>query len=157
MRTIATVMMATLLAACSGNDSESASSTQDAGSTATSAARAGGDTVAAVLQTPGTALAAVRYQVGGRPVVGQPFPVTLSVSAAQAVPMLTVRAESRELEVSPAVSQLVLSADEAATLELGVTAQQPGLMELTARLSGEGGAETVYAIPVLVSAPPGAP
>lgn len=160
MRKISAVVMSMLLAACSGGDGEAGSSAQgaDGAGAAGSATRAGGETVAAVLQTPGTALAAVRYQVGGRPVVGQPFPVTLSISAAQAVPVLNVRLESRELEVSPAAAQLVLSGgDEAATLELTVTARQPGLAELVARLSVGGATESLHAIPVLVPAPQEAP
>jgi hypothetical protein len=147
-------MIATLLAACSGNDGESGAGQGEGAGPAGGMARVGGDTVAAVLQTPGTAAAALRFTVGARPVAGQAFPVTLSFSSPQPVPSLNVRIEATELQASPASAQLALpGADEAATLELSVTAQQPGLAELTVRVAAEGAAETVHAIPVLVAAP----
>lgn len=110
------------------------------------------ESVAAVQHSPGTPLATLRYTVPERPVAGQPFALQLSFSAAQPVAGLQVKVESDDLTVTPESAQLALEgADEVVVQELVLTAQQAGLSELTARISGEDSrAETVYAIPVLV-------
>lgn len=148
------------LVACGSNDQSSAGAPGDAAladATADDAARRRADeSVAAVLQSQGTPLAALRFTLPERPVAGQPFTMQLSASAAQPVENLLLRVESTDLVVTPDTAELVL--DGAQTPEVQdftLTAAGEGLTELTVRMSGEvGRPETVYAVPVLVVATP---
>lgn len=157
MRTIPVAMaVALLLAACGGGQpaEEAAAGGASPGATSGGAARSGGEeSVAAVQQSPGTPLATLRFNLTQRPVVGQPFPLQLVLQSKTPVPELRVEVESGELAVSPEVATLALEADQPLTHELMLSGREADLLEVRVRLAaGEGGAATVYAIPVLVSA-----
>ncbi len=145
------------LAACGGRDDEAGADAGGSTSGTTGSVR-GAEPVSAVLQSTGTPLASLRFTLPERPVAGQPFTMELSATASQPVEALQVQVESAQLQVDPATAGLMLEGgDRATTLALTLTAQQPGLAEISVRLTGEGSpTPTAYAIPVLVSAPAGA-
>jgi hypothetical protein len=108
--------------------------------------------VAAVLQSPGVPVAKLSFQIGSRPVVGKPFAMKLLASATQALPELQLTIESSSLIAAPDTALLALdAAGTTVSHDLTVTARQEGLVELTVRLKA-GMAESVYVIPVLVTA-----
>lgn len=116
---------------------------------------AGADAVSAVLQTAGTPVARLQFELESRPVVGQSFKVRLLASAAQPVPTLQLTAESAELTLENPSTLLVLeTADASAAHELSVVAAHEGLVEIIVKLrAGPDQPEAIYAIPVLVGAP----
>lgn len=145
-----------VLAACGSKDGEPANDAGSATSAASAGARAGEEPVTAWVQSAGTPLATLQFLLSERPVVGQPFTLQLSATVTQPVPVLQLQAQSSDLAVDPQQAELALGdtgriGEQALTL----TAEQPGLAELIVRLSAnDAGAETVYAIPVLVAEAP---
>lgn len=147
------------LAACGGQEDQPAVPAEGGpAATATNAGsrRSSEESVAAVLQSPAPAFATLRSTLPQRPVVGEPFPLQLLVSASQPVERLQLTVESADLQVTADRAALTLeSANEAATHELTLTGNQAGLAEITVRLStGDGKPEAVYAIPVMVETAP---
>jgi hypothetical protein len=143
--------MALVIAACGGK-SEQGTSAGPAGAAARDSGSRSDDVVSAVLQSPGTPVAKLAFQLETRPVAGTPFPVKLLASATEALPQLQVTIESTSLVAAPDTAVLMLDAvGTAVGHELTVTARQAGLAELTVRLKA-GAVESVYVIPVLVAA-----
>lgn len=156
-----TALLAATLAACGGDAPADAGAPgpSTGASPATGVERAGRDAVAAVLQSSGTPLASLWFELPSRPVAGQPFALKLLASAPQPVPQLNVSVESPDLIVTPAAGTLALpTAQEPAAMELAITGQNEGMAELIVRLTGgEGSSEAVYAIAVYVTAPAATP
>lgn len=148
------------LVACGSNDQSSAGAAGDSALADAPGGDAAGrrtdESVAAVLQSQGTPLAALRFTLPERPVAGQAFTMQLSASAAQPLESLQLRVESTDLVVTPDTAELVLDAAQTPVVQdFTLTAAGEGLAELTVRMSGDGSRpETVYAIPVLVLATP---
>lgn len=148
------------LVACGSNDQSSAGAAGDSALAdapgGDAAGRRADESVAAVLQSQGTPLAALRFTLPERPVAGQAFTMQLSASAAQPLESLQLRVESTDLVVTPDTAELVLDAAQTPVVQdFTLTAAGEGLTELTVRMSGDGSRpETVYAIPVLVLATP---
>ncbi|MDQ2641524.1 MAG: hypothetical protein M3Y79_13215 [Pseudomonadota bacterium] len=147
---VAMLVMALALAGCKDKPPD-----DGAGTTARAASAVRGtasDAVAAVLMSTGTPVAKLSYVVESRPVQGVPFTVSLLASAATSIPALEMAVSSPTLEIEPVTGTLALEADKPATHELTLTSAEEGLTEFTVRLKADGGAEAVYAIPVLVMA-----
>jgi hypothetical protein len=164
MKHVLVATMVLFLTACGRGGGDQAASTTSA--TGSRPAAAGGDSVAAVLESQGTPLAQVRFVIDTRPEVGKPFHVQLIVSATVSTPPLRLVAESDRLVLDDANVELKLEAEGTgasraytARHELPVTAQKAGLAEVFVHLtSGEESQETLYAIPLLVAkAEPAAP
>jgi hypothetical protein len=154
MRIALVAMLALVLSAC-GSKTEDGAAAQKRTATA-SAQVPGGDEVAAVLDSPGTPVAKVRFVIESRPVAGRSFNVKVIVSSATPVPQMLLAVKADELMVEPASVMLVLG--EAAGGEninsqtFSVTAPKEGLTELAVHLSTDAAAaETRYMIPVLVA------
>lgn len=146
-------MLALTLAACGGGKPDADAAAQAAAGSA--AKRPADESVAAVQVSPGSAPAELRFLVGAAPEPGRPFTLTLSASAAQPLPELQLLLEAEGMTVTP--GSAVLSIGEAggvATHEFTVTPAAAGLADISVRLrAGADGAETRYAIPVLVADP----
>jgi hypothetical protein len=147
--------LALVLCACGSKDEDGAVSKQAA---ATAVAALGDESVAAVLESPGTPFAKLRFLVESRPVVGKPFNLTLTVTTGEPVPQLLVTPESTVLTATPANVMVALghagdtSREFSASHVFSVTANQEGLAELTVHLTTEGDTpEALYIIPVLVA------
>lgn len=152
-RTAAILLLSVALCAC-GRQSGSGEP-EGAGTPAptTSTQRTGDDAAPAVLQSTGAPVAQLSYIIDTRPVVAEPFTVKLRASSATPVPELQVLASAEEMIIAPEAGTIAIEkADAPATHELIVTAPRPGLTLLNVRLKSGEGAETVYAVPVLVSA-----
>lgn len=145
-------MMALALAACGGGAPEGAGGETKPAAAAASTAD---ESVAAVLQSEGTALAQLRFVVESRPVAGETFTVRLVASAGAPVPALQLVAESGALAVvAGSEATLALEANGAgASHPVTLSAARAGLAELTVRLRAADRPETVYVVPLLVAAP----
>jgi len=154
MRSSVVAMGLLVLAGCGGGATEEAGRSGDAANKP-AAAVAGADAVSAVLQTHGTPVARLQFEIETRPVVGQPFKVRLMASAPQPVPTLQLAAESAELTLENPSTLLVLEeADASVAYELSAVAAHEGLAEIIVKLrAGPDQPEAVYAIPLLVGAP----
>jgi len=160
MRTCLLAISALLLAACGGASPDAGTG---AGRPATGAAIARpastDDAVAAVLESPGTPVAQLRFLIDSRPVAGKPFRLQLIASAGEAVSPLSLGLESADLAVDPANASLALREtgsgavhQYSASRDFMVSAQHAGLVELTVHLTGDTAEpETLYVIPVLVA------
>ena len=156
MKTGAIVVAGVALVLCAcGSKEEQAGAASGATASAPQAGqgRASDNAVAAILESQGTPVAGLRFEVVARPVAGQPFTVKLLASAPQPVPALRLSVDAEGLTVVPATGVMELAAaDTTVEHELTVTAAQAGLTDLHVRLAaGEGGVETLYAIPLLVT------
>jgi hypothetical protein len=157
--------MALVLSACGGKP-EGEAATGRAPATAPVAAPSD-DSVAAVKLSQGTPLAQLRFVIDARPEVGKTFRMQLVVAGATE-PQLRLELQSDSLRVDPAGAALELAGSGTGaervyggSHDFLVVGTQEGLAEVTVRLAaGDGAAETVYSIPVLVTkpgAPDGAP
>jgi hypothetical protein len=143
------------LAGCgSREDAQPAGEAASGTSSGSTAISQGDDSVAAVLQSQGTPLATVRFTLPEKPVAGRSFPLQLAVTSSQGGASLRLSLESEGLQVSPPSAELDFSpSNTTRTQDLTLTATEAGIMDLTVRLTGgEGAAETVYVIPVMVEA-----
>lgn len=143
--------MALALVACGDAPQESPSGGRATPNVAPGA-RTTGDAVAAVKQSEGVAVATVSFVIGDRPVPGKAFPLTLTITSAEALPALQVFAEAEDLIVTPLEATVAVAAGTPTTHDLVVTAQKAGLSGLTLRLRSGAGPETVYQVPVMVAA-----
>jgi hypothetical protein len=156
MKSLLVATLVLVLAACGSKDEEEVAPASTAGS---KPAAAGGDSVAAVLESQGAPVAQLRFVIETRPVVGKPFRVQLIAAAPAAVPSLRAAIESDRLvtDVADVALELGPEGDGAnpmyrARHYLSVTAREAGLAELFVHLTaGADAAETLYAIPVLVA------
>lgn len=151
-RTAAILLLSVALCAC---ERQSGSGEPRGGNAAPAATtqRTGDDAAPAVRQSAGTPVAQLSYVIEARPVAGQPFAVKLQASAATPVPELQVLVSAEEMIVAPEAGTIAIEkAGTPVTHELIVTAPQPGLTLLNVRLKAGEGAETVYAVPVLIGA-----
>lgn len=159
MKTGPVLMLSTALAlaACGGGTPDAGASGPAAANRA--AAQPGDDSVAAVLVSPGTAPAQLRFVVGATPEPGSAFPLVLSVTAAQPVAELQLQLESAAMTVAPGSAVVSIGqAGEIATHEFMATPSVAGLAEISVRMRvGADGPESRYAIPVLVGSPAAAP
>lgn len=149
-----TVVAGITLAACGSNEAQQPAVAGTPGTAAASGVeRAGPDSVAAVLQSPGTPFAGLWFEVASAPVVGEAFAMKLQVAAQQPVEQVDLRIESVDLVASPDRASLSLpKAREHVVQELAVTARNAGMTELTVRLASGDGAAATYSIPVWVKA-----
>lgn len=154
MKTAAVAMLVTALALAGCKDKpaeDEVGTTARSGDSAATRASAS-DAVPAVLMSSGTPAAKLSYVVESRPLKGAPFKVSLLLSAATSIPALEMAVSSPTFQVEPVAGTLALEAGKTATQELTLTSAEERLAEFTVRLKADGGAESVYAIPVLVMA-----
>jgi hypothetical protein len=159
MKIISLVAAGVTLGLCGCGDRQepaagSPAATGAAGTQGPAQVRTGDGAVAGVLESTGPAVASLWFEVVERPVAGQPFTLKLQLSAAQPLPSLEVAVGSEGLKITPERASLALAeASTPVSHELTVTAPEAGLFDLRVRLvAGEQGAESLYAIPVLVAA-----
>lgn len=148
--------LALVLAACGSKGDD------EAAATSTSAPRtAGDDSVLAVLESQGTALAQLRFLIGTRPEVGKPFGVQLIASTSAPIPRLVMVVESEGLAVDAAGVPVELALTEAgsgsgrhysASHDLTAMARGAGLAEIMVRMGASSDSlDMLYVIPVLVA------
>jgi hypothetical protein len=138
------------VAGCSGEKVSS-----NAPSAAKAPAAAGAEAAAAVLQSVGTPIAKLGFVVVTKPMVQTQSDLRLDLSAVEVVPELQVITEGEAIAIDPATAKasVSLEAGKTASHVVRLTPQREGLTRVVVRLrSGAGIAETVYDIPVLVSA-----
>jgi hypothetical protein len=112
------------------------------------------DVVAAVLVS-GPPVAKLGFVLAAKPVVGAQVDLRLDLTASEAVPALQLRAEADGVTIDPATAQIGLAIEggKTASHQLRLTPDKVGLTEVTVRYrTAPESAETVYSIPVLVTA-----
>ncbi len=159
MKYLLVATLALMLAACGSKGEDDAG--QASSATDSRPAAGGDDSVAAALESQGTAVAQLRFVIDSRPVVGKPFGLQLIASTSAPLPQLHVVIESESLAIAAGAARLDLMLEEAgsgssrsyrASHELTLTPQAIGLAALSVRLStGPDAPETLYVIPVLVA------
>jgi hypothetical protein len=145
------------LAAC-GRDAVDEHRGTAAGETGKPRDPAADEGVAAVLQTPGKAGVQMLFRLTEKPVLGKPASLQLDLMAAEAVPVLVLKAESAALELGAgAEASLALTeAGKAAHHTIAFTPRQAGWAELGVHLAagnadGAKSAEIRYSIPLLIA------
>ena len=117
------------------------------------------ESVAAVALGTGTPPLNVRFELGGKPVVGQPVKIALELTAPDALQGTRVQATSTALTIHPAeLSVESLAPGVPARHELEITPTAAGLAELLLQVTTQnaGGVQQgSFSIPVLVAAPAG--
>jgi hypothetical protein len=152
-RLLIPLIAALAISACSGEKAEG-----DAPATIKAPAAAGADAAAAVLQSGGTPVAKLGFVVVTKPMAGAQSELRLDLSATAAVPALQVHTEAELITIDPATATTGVSLEAGKTVShvVRITPQREGLTKLTVRLrSAADSNETVYDIPVLVSAATG--
>ena len=144
-------MMALAATGCSDN--------KEAGKSSVNVAKAPvvvvAEPVSAAKQSTGTPIAKVAFVLATKPVVGKLSDVRIDLSAAAAVPDLQLQFESASVAVAQETSTATVSivVGKSTSHVLKFTPRQEGLGDITVHLrTSPEGAETVYAIPLLVGA-----
>jgi hypothetical protein len=109
------------------------------------------DSVSAVLQSSARTAIALRFAIEGKPQVGRDTPLRLDFSGEPGV--LTLRIQGEGLALDPGSATLVLPEDgTVASQSVVLRPRTTGFTEIMVRIqpAGEGAAEVVYAIPLLV-------
>ncbi len=148
MKVVLPLLVLLAIAACG---QESASPRAATGAASGAAARSEDDSVAAISLSSSKPALFLRFAVTGRPQAGVATPVRLDLSGDPG--SVTLRVQGEGLLIEPAAAALTLPDDgTAARHTLQVTPQAAGLTEMVVRIQpqGDGAAEVVYAVPLLV-------
>lgn len=151
MRVVLPLLMLLGVAACSREPAAS-NGAHTKPAAATIAVPVDEDSVAAVLQSPGSPAVSLRFMFEGKPAVGKPAPLRLDLAGQPGVLSLLLQGEG--LLIDPSAAMVTLAAGKPASQTFTVTPRSAGIGEIVVRIQppGDGAAEVVYAIPLLVEA-----
>jgi hypothetical protein len=147
--------MTLVLCACENRTGADKKAAAKPATAATAAVTAVEEAVTAVRTSNGTPSAQLKFVLPARPTVGIPFPIRLLVTATKMPAGLALKPESQGLKADPLAASLAFAEENPTVVqEFMLTAQQPGLMELTVHVIEDPEApQTTYVLPILVAEP----